>query len=122
MACERRLQAKHRMGDALGDLDQVEVGRWRVGPPIDAAAQRQDRSGIAQSVDAGIAQTRLSGLAVAERIVEQLAWVGRLHRGDYTHRLATWVGLSRRPSSNARGGGKGSTTTAQCCHCARSLS
>jgi hypothetical protein len=56
MACERCLQARHRMGDALGNLDQVEVGGWRIGPPIDTATQRQNRAGVTQSVDAGIAQ------------------------------------------------------------------
>lgn len=80
VAGERRLQAKRRALNALGDLDQVQVDRRGIGPPIDAAADGENRTRVTQSVEATVAQACSPGLAVSERVAEKLPWI------DYRHK------------------------------------
>ena len=90
------------MWDALGDLDQVGVGGRRVGPAVDAPSERDDLPGIAEGVQAPIADAGLLGLAVGERVTQLLTEIEApivLTGGNHTHIPTIWVGFPSHSSA-----------------------
>jgi hypothetical protein len=73
VASERALQAQRGVRDALGNLDQIGVGGRRIGPAVDATAERDDLSAVAQGVQTPVTDTCLLGLAVGERVTQLLS-------------------------------------------------
>jgi hypothetical protein len=70
MPSERCLQAQRGAGHPLGDLDQIKVSQRGVGPPVDAASEGDDLSGVAEPIQANIADAGRLSVAVREGVAE----------------------------------------------------
>jgi hypothetical protein len=70
VARQRGLQAQRGTRDPLGDLDQVEVGGWGIGPAVDAATEREDLPAVAEGVQPPVPDAGLLGVAVGERVTQ----------------------------------------------------
>src|SRR5262249_21784767 len=96
VAGQRRLPAQRCPGGAFGDLDQVRVGGRRIGPAVDASAERDDVPAVSKPVDVLVPSASVLGFAVGERVAEQSSKIpgaGSSHgRKSYPHaRYLGWI-------------------------------
>ena len=73
MTGKRSLETQRCSRDTLGDLNEVCVGKWRVGPSVDTTAERGDIPAVSKSVEMLVTHTGLLGVAVGKGLAKSFS-------------------------------------------------